>query len=535
MTISLKERLSIWQAARAKRPGTKEELLEYIGIFFDFNVPDCKVCKDHSTPADFITDVFFETSGLIVAVATRDGYKTLLTAIADVLDLWFKGVGIVHAGAIEVQAQKGYGYVQGFIEKSYPDAVDGKLLMSKTVFKNGGKIFVIPLSLKQTAGPHEPKLRRDETDLASVQALKQSTGMLSEHGDAKPQIVDTSTRYFSYGNIQDMIDTANESGRKVHLWCYKEVTEKCPDERSGTDPVDVYVDREALDWIERDEYLTLNKYERDSYDKFTVFNGCLSCPLIASCCGELKRANGNIGIDTQILKYQDVSAETWIAQYESRRAIDEGVVFKREFKERYHKIPGIDVDLYRGDRRYEFYRCLDLGRLRPSVGWMLYDTHSDRTIQFAELEPFDLTLYELIEQVRAVDARYGLSPADFVCTWIDPAGKQRTDIDRISRMEIMRDTYDLRPRVPAVIAVWDGIQEIKRLLKVSGGLTRFQVTENCETTLKAFASYHKRKDGKTQAYLNVPEDPQEYEHSIDRIRYYVVGKYKTTQTEVRVR
>lgn len=512
---------------------TKDKLLEYIRVFFGFDVPDCKVCKDHSTPADFITDVFFETHGLIVAVATRDGYKTLLTAIADVLDMWFKKVGIIHAGAIEVQAQKGYSYVRDFIERSYSDEIKDKSLMSKTEFRNGGKIIIIPLSLKQTAGQHEPKLRRDETDLANPIALKQSTGMVSRQGDAKPQIIDTSTRYFSYGNVQQMIDTAHESGRKIHLWCYKEVTQTCPDERSGTDPVTIYIDREALDWIDRAQFLTLNKYERDEYEQHIVFDGCLECPIVASCCGDLKRAQGNIDIDTQILKYQDVSAETWISQYESRRAIDEGVVFKREFKERYHVIPEISVDEYRKNPRYEFYRCLDLGRLRPSVGWILYDTQKDLSIHFDELEPFDLTLYELIEQVKSIDAKHGLAPNDFVCTYIDPAGKQRTDTERASRLQIMRETYNLKPMIPAVIGVWDGIQEIKRLMKIAGGLTRLQITENCKMLIQAYKSYHKKRDTRTQAWLNQPEDPQEFEHSVDKLRYYVVGKYKTTHTQVR--
>jgi len=55
----------------------------------------------------------------------------------------------------------------------------------------------------------------------------------------------------------------------------------------------------------------------------------------------------------------------------------------------------------------------------------------------------------------------------------------------------------------------------------------FQVVgPNCPETIKAFESYRKKRHG-SGLWLNEPEDPQEFEHPMDRIRYFIVGKYKT--------
>ena len=52
-----------------------------------------------------------------------------------------------------------------------------------------------------------------------------------------------------YGTVQQMIDTAPARNRTVYVWCYKDVSEPCPDERSGTEPTIAYVDKETLDAV----------------------------------------------------------------------------------------------------------------------------------------------------------------------------------------------------------------------------------------------------------------------------------------------
>ena len=526
---------SFWFKARAKRPKTKAELIGYVRAFFGLTVPDTAVCPGHSTPAEFLSDAFFEKHPLMLVVASRHGYKTLLTAIIDVLDMWFKASGIIHAGAIDAQAKKGYSYVRQFCEKVFPDELAEIPLMSKTVFKNGGHIEVLPMTMNQMAGPHEPKLRRDETDLAKPDALEQSKGIATSVAGVPVSIIDTSSRYKAHGNVQQMIDTAPESGRKVHLWCYKEVTEQCKPERHGGGSAVVWVDREALHSVGPEEYRKFSDGERQNYQRFDVGRNCPSCPLVATCCGDLRRAGGNQSIEETIVQFRDAAAETWIAQYESRRAINEGVVFKHEWKPRYHVVPPWRLPVGWKDVG-RVYRCLDFGRNRPSVGWIYND--GVRDIQFAELEPFDVTIEALKVEIRNIDARLGLRPEDVELTWCDPAGVQRTDMDVSNRLAKLGtptkqpdDGYNLKAVIPSRIGVWLGIEEIKKRLKVESGRTLFQVTEDCTTTIRAFESYRKKRHASTGLWLNEPEDPQEYEHSIDRIRYYIVGQYGTKRSK----
>lgn len=486
-----------------------------------------RVCPEHSTPGEFISDVFFEKSGLILAIANRGGYKTLLVGIVNVLEMWFKKAGIIHAGAIEAQANKGYGYVRHFALKVFGDRLRQAPMMSKTEFLDGGHIEVFPMTVNKMAGPHEPKLRRDETDLAKPEGLEQSKGIPTEVDGVKINVVDISSRYYGYGNVQKMIDTAEEDGRAVHIWCYKETTQGCPDERSGTRPAQAYIDREALHAVKPEEWSRFNPNEQQNYQSYRVFDGCLSCPILATCCGDLKRAKGNQKIDEMVIKFQDAAAETWIAQYESRRAFNEGIIYKHEWKPRYHLLASLGWSIPKDWKRCGFalYRCLDFGRNRPSVGWILHDPGQNVDTHFDELEPFDMTIESLKVEIKKIDQKWGLRADDITYTWCDPAGVQRTDMDEATRIFRLNEGYNLRAVIPARLGVWNGIEEVKKRLKIVDGRTGLRVLDSCKVTVRAFESYHKKKHTQTGLWLNEPADPQEMEHPMDRIRYYVVGQY----------
>ena len=335
-----------------------------------------------------------------------------------------------------------------------------------------------------------------------------------------------------------MIDEAEEAKRKIHLWCYKEVTERCPPERHGGGSAVVWVDREALHAVGPDEYRKFSDGERQHYQRYEVANHCPACPLVATCLGDLRRAGGNQSIEETIVQFRDAAAETWIAQFESRRAINEGVIYKYEWKPRYHVLATAWTLPKDWRREGTIYRCLDFGRNRPSVGWIFND--GVRDIHFAELEPFDVTIDALKREIERIDREWGLRPEDVEATYCDPAGAQRTDMDVSNRLQKIGlkgsrkpdDGYSLNAVVPARIGVWNGIEEVKKRLKVEGGRSLFQVVSgNCPVTVKAFESYRKKRHTSTGLWLNEPEDPQEFEHPMDRLRYYIVGKYKTRQSK----
>lgn len=527
---------------RSVQPQTRGELKAYVKAFFGFRVPDKQVCADHQTPADFLQAMFFDTDPLILGIANRKGYKTLIVAIMDVLDMWFKGAGVIHAAAIEEQAIKGYGYVQHFLSTRYRDGVDGDITMSKTKMLTGGHIEVAPMTMNRMAGPHEPKLRRDETDLARQNALEQSKGIVTGQPGIKAGVVDISTRYHAHGNIQRMIEEAEETGRRTFMWCFKETTERCPDERSGTQRVTAWIDREALHAATVDEHKGYSEGEKERYEAHEVYDGCLKCKLLPTCCGDLKRADGNHSIEDMLIQYADTSAETWIAQMECKKPLSLGVVFKVEWKPRYHVRTErwkVDPEDVRHGRVF-FWRCLDFGLIRPSVGWIANYPGKDLDVQFHELELGDITIDELKREIRRVDEHYGLEASDFEATVCDPAGKQRNMIDKATLLQKLgkdnpADRYNCKPVIPPPMGVWEGIEVVKSRLKVFAGRPRFQVVrETCPETIKGFESYRKKQhtDG---YYLQQVEDPQEFEHEMDRIRYYMVYRYSGIQRGGRMR
>ncbi len=101
-------------------------------------------------------------------------------------------------------------------------------------------------------------------------------------------------------------------------------------------------------------------------------------------------------------------------------------------------------------------------------------------------------------------------------------------MDEMTRLQRLNQGYNLKAIIPARIGVWNGVEVVKRRLKIEGGKTLFQVVkETCPVTIRAMESYHKKKHAQSQMWLNEPQDPQEYEHPMDRLRYYVVGMYAT--------
>jgi len=85
-------------------PRTEEELLEYVRLFFKFDIPHIPYCKGHVTPFDMLKAIWFETNDCMVCIGCRDGYKTLTLGISETMELVHKHCGIVHIGAIEEQA-----------------------------------------------------------------------------------------------------------------------------------------------------------------------------------------------------------------------------------------------------------------------------------------------------------------------------------------------------------------------------------------------------------------------------------------------
>lgn len=253
-----------------------------------------------------------------IAIGARDSYKTLTLAASETLDIIHRGCGVVHIGAIESQALKCYAYVKKNLE-SFKFLWVRPPLMSRTELTTGGRLEILPCTINRVNSPHEPKVRFDEVELADPLAYNEAKFIAaSDEKGNDASMCYTTTRKFAYGLAQQEVEAAVAAGRRVFIWCYKDISEPCPDSRSGTSPATIYANRNTLKWS--------MKREAEDMVPYQVFDKCLSCSLVPSCRGDLKRATGIKPIKDLILKMDNSSADYWLSQMDCLRPSRKGLM-----------------------------------------------------------------------------------------------------------------------------------------------------------------------------------------------------------------
>jgi len=286
--------------------------------YYHFRMPWKACCPAHDTPFDMLWALWTGIPSSFIAIGARDSFKTLTLAVSETLDIVHNACGVAHIGAIESQALKCYSYVKRNL-RTHPDLLDKPPLMSRTELNNGGHLEILPCTINRVNSPHEPKVRFDEVELADPIAYNEAKFIASsdEKGNAASMVY-TTTRKFAYGLAQQEVEKSIMTGKKVMMWCYKDVTARCPDERSGKDSVSVWIDQNTLTWSKRKDKNEMREY--------MVRNKCLDCKILPTCRGDLKNANGIKSIDDIILKFENASPDYWLAQMECLRPSRKGLM-----------------------------------------------------------------------------------------------------------------------------------------------------------------------------------------------------------------
>lgn len=300
------------------RPETPMQLWLYVATFFNFVMPWKSMCQAHDTPFDMLWALWTGRPPSFIAIGARDSYKTLTLAASETLDIIHNGCGVVHIGAIESQALKCYSYVKKNLQ-NFDFLLQRPPLMSRTDLTTGGHLEVLPCTINRVNSPHEPKVRFDEVELADPLAYQEAKFIAaSDEKGNEASMCYTTTRKFAYGLAQQEIELALAAGRKIFMWCYKDISERCPDERSGTEDVEIWVNPLKLTWTRK----KVNREQRP----YVVKNKCLDCKIVASCRGDLKRASGIKKIGDLITRFENASPEHWLAQMECLRPSRQGLM-----------------------------------------------------------------------------------------------------------------------------------------------------------------------------------------------------------------
>ncbi len=482
----------------ARRPKDKRDLWLLIWEHFGLALPAKKFTRGHSSPFDFLADAFLHPSRDVAAWANRSGIKTLGASILAALEFAFTDNlrARVLAGS-EDQAGNLYEYWCRWAHGPLlQDRIQGRVGKRLTKVA-GGSLEILTASQKRVRGPKVQRLFRDEIDETDPEILAASVGMLAGTDEAPGRIVDTSTWHRAGGSMARLVAGAQQSGIALHKWNLWESLETCGVER--------HQDGKGCDACALEPVCRAKAAEYHE-------NPMARVGIAAECCGLFR-------IDDAIKNFRRWSKARWEAEAECRRPTPQGLVYP-EFDEVIHRCenPPAELKVYRSiDWGCGVFVCLWIGQDRDGLSYLL-DTYraEDGTLRgHAD--------WILAHRLSVVEA-----------TYCDPAGRNRNDQTGRSNVEQFRSwgipcSYSLSGELRDV---HNGIQLVRGMLRPACGQPRFYYVpnENNRAFVRAMQAYHNRKVN--GIWIDDPQDPQEYEHIPDTLRYYVVNRQKRDRIQV---
>jgi hypothetical protein len=516
----------LYEALRRTRPRTKEDLRNYVKVFLGVDVPDLRICPEHSSPMDYLWHSFADDSpqhrvartnlfvrGLsddpdqhnehrqtslavppkaelphepqVVATAdavvwaNRAGGKTELAAVATLLDAIFKpNCQIRILGGSGEQSGRMYEYLAAFFHKGYEGFLAGPVLKGKCRLANGSAVEVLTQSATSVRGTHVQKLRCDEVELFDEDvfaAAKFTTQSTSEIVAAMELI---STMHRPYGLMQKEVAAATSAGVPVFKWCLWETIEKC------------------------------------------TGRNCAQCPLWGDCQGRAKAAAGYLKIDDCITQMRRSSRSGWESEMLCIRPSRDNVVFA-EFDPAIHVRP---VDY---DPNLPLYRTLDFGFVNPFVClWIQVDR--DGTVRVID---------EYIRSRATIDVHAGEIKARTPCpeervaaTFCDPAGAGQNDVTGTSAVRELRSLGVVTKYRRSTIL--EGIELIRRAIRSGDGKSSLVLSPNCPRLIEAMQCYHYPDAGQTTGG-ELPFKDGVYDHPLDALRYFFINRQHDAPTTTR--
>jgi hypothetical protein len=272
---------------------TADELLDFIEAFWKLRVPRVQVCPEHTPPAQYVVDSFFEKVQDSVCWANRGGGKTLMGALSTWLDTVFKThcATKILGGSLE-QSKKMYHHLTGegdgwgLVTDDFRHLLRGEMLAGQTTLINKSNINILTASSKSVRGPHPQKLRLDEIDEFDDKIYEAAMLIPKTKHGIKASVQIYSTMHKAYGLMNRVITEAAQSGYKIYKWCVFDVMEKC-------------VDRE-----------------------------CATCELWEDCQGRARHADGFYSIENAISEKRRVSRDTWLCETLCYQPSQEGLIYK---------------------------------------------------------------------------------------------------------------------------------------------------------------------------------------------------------------
>jgi hypothetical protein len=489
-SVDFKKASRIYSELRHIPPATKRDLKNYVKVFLGIDVPDKKICPEHSSPMDYLwysfSADFAATSNSMcerplnadaVIWANRGGGKTELAAVATLLDCIFKpNCQVRILGGSGEQATRMYEYLTAFLHNGFEYLLDGPVLKSKCRFTNGSAVEVLTQSSTSVRGQHIQKLRCDELELfdEDVFAAAKFTTQSTRNITAAMELI--STMHRPYGLMQRVISSAPHIGIPVFKWCIWEVVEKCTD------------------------------------------RNCSRCPLSDDCRRCAKDADGYMKIDDCIAQIRRASRAGWEAEMLCKRPSRENVVFAQFDPDTHVKAVDYDPEL-------PLYRALDFGFVNPFVClWIQVD--NDGLVRV--IDEYVRSRATIDVHADEIKNRTLVSEEQVTATFCDPAGKSVNDVTGTSAVRELRTLgISVRSRRSSIL---EGIELIRRAVRSGSGRSTILISPRCQRLIEAMQCYHYPHSNATG---ELPLKDGIYDHPIDALRYFFINYNHPSKTTTR--
>jgi hypothetical protein len=472
---------------RDVRPVDDDHFHAYVDAMYGMALPRAAVCEGHVAPLQVWADLFFGRVYDAIITASRESGKTLGYAILDHMQMGLDGLDIANVGAIESQAQKCYSYIEGFCrEPHFQDWLAKPPMLSKTFFKNGGFVEIMPATMGRVNSPHPNIANWDEVELTTWKLVQEGASMPIRKKGRPPAVRYTSSRKKAYGPLEQLLREAPARGLTCFVYCVFEVMEQCLPERHQQG------------------------------------EGCKTCVLAPDCLqkrttdlgeieylpgpGKATKARGWMSIDDVIRQRKLMDEDTWNSQWLSLRPSQKGLIYPM-FAEEKHVIAAADWPY---NPALPVYAAMDFGYTNPTAVLFAQLTPTDECIIFSELYESMVTTQQWAERIKRL-------PWFGNITWFvgDPAAAdaRATMNDNGVRM------------TPADNEVERGIARIRYLLDPAGRPPMLYVTDNCVNFIREAQQYHvpsvpnpDKKDPN--------EEPEKVEdHAMDAGRYLIAQMF----------
>lgn len=448
------------------RPRTPAGLHAFLRHVFDLDIPRVAVMAGSTAPFEYVKRAFFEskpgaaeaapTGADLVVWANRGGGKTLLGAVATVMDLLFKpGIQVRVLGGSVEQGNKMYEHLIALLDRpKVRFALATEPTARRIVTTHGSRVELLAGSQRSVRGVRVHKLRVDEVEeldreVWTAAQLTTRSGKCGDH-HVSGTIEALSTMHRAYGLMNELVDRgtgadkATQAGgaRRVMKWTVMDVIGRCPAELP-----------------------------------------CAGCRLWDDCRGRAKHTDGFMPVEDVLKLRNRCSDGLWSAEMMCERpSVSDSVYPTFDPTKHVHEEPPGRSGM---GGRMALVAGMDFGMRSPFVVLWAFvrGPGADATVHVVdEYERRDLTTDQNLRAIAARATERGWPEPDWI--GVDPAGGQRNEQTAVSNIELLRAAGH-RPRWRREPIV-PGLERVRRRLD-RGTLL---IHPRCTGLIAAMRQYH---------------------------------------------